>query len=301
VKYAKRTRARDGITLIEILVSLAIITVLVSLSAAAIFKIKVNGMVRSTETSVARIQVGVDTQVKIIADNVRTKDRQQHSPDFTNLVAYCGGDEDRAAALLMYCRLKQNFPNPNELSSTMAFGPQAGRPGFTAFGVNFAYSPAFAKLAAATGSPEAVSAAVLRVALSEKAQGGNSFNAAEGTAGDIDLTLGPVTAPAFKDAWDMPIAFKRFHEAPDLSGNSNQDPFDPTGKLANWLSPSSPNPPHPKTVAENALGPAFSGVFDGKNKAIVVYAAGVNKNFEGLGGDDIVGYRLRSVGERGGK
>lgn len=282
MRYESRARARKGaVSLIEILVALAIITILVSLSAAAIHRVRLNGMIRTTETTVGRLQMGVDKQVTIISDEVRTKDVQQRSADFAALLPYCGGDADRAAALLLYCRLKQNFPTVAEL-------PAAGYFGFQLFGVNFPYSPTFRAAVGAGGTAEAQSGAILYIALAQRSQGGNSFSADEGTAKQLSL---PGNLRAFGDAWENPVGFQRFAQPVGLAGNPNLDPFDPKGRLAAW-NVADPN----RTTAQTVLGVTFNG----QNKTILVYSTGPDAR-PAASADNIEGHRLRSVGDRGTK
>jgi len=90
-------------------VVISIIGVLFALSGAAYQRFRVTGQVKAAEDIVAKLQGGVDDQLKVIADNAR-KERLQGSADFSGIQTYCGGDADRAVALLVYCRVKQNFP-----------------------------------------------------------------------------------------------------------------------------------------------------------------------------------------------
>jgi prepilin-type N-terminal cleavage/methylation domain-containing protein len=289
VNRATRTRrpTRAGFTLIEILVVIAIIAVLLSLGMGGYMAVRRVQNVRRAEDVVAKLQAGVDNQVKALGDRVRAEQLNK-SDEYTALLNYCG-DADRAAALLMYCRLRQNFPLASELGSTIPAGPLAGQPGFMVGGASFQWPTPFLALKGMGGTAQQQQAAVLYVTLSQRAQSGNAFASDEATTGaQTDIVVGGNSYRVYKDSWDNPIAFKRFHEAADLPGQtSGVDPFDPTLKLANWQN---------KGAAQNALGITF----DGQNKIITVFSTGADGAASpNLDGDDVAGYRLRAIGARG--
>lgn len=298
----RKTR-RAGMTLIEILVVLAIITLLVSLSMAAFQRVRISEMVKTAESVVSKLQTGLDNQVKVVSDDVR-RDAQNRTSDYERMYTYCDGDADRAAALLLYCRLKQKFPTPAEI----------GTASFALAGVTFPRPKAFDQLATMTGTTEEVSAAILYIALSQRTEQGNTFASDDATSGAQGEVTTNMTVKVYRDGWNNPIPFARFFEASDLPGNPTPDPFDPKSKLATWpnYDPAFPMPPNPaarlkRNVTEKALGYADNTLFDGKNKALVVYSAGKNKTYElsvtspAIGGDDVLGYRLRSIGTKGAK
>jgi prepilin-type N-terminal cleavage/methylation domain-containing protein len=288
VRYTTQ-RLRRGFSLVEILVVLAIIAILASLSMAAYQRIRMLQNVRTSEDVVSKVQLGLDNQVKIIADNVR---RDTTSPEYVGLLPYCDNDPDRTTALLLYCRLKQNFPTPTELSS----------PSFTLGGVNFPRPVAFASIAGASDPDlNKVSAAILFVALSSRTQGGNTLAVDEGLAGaQLDIPMAGVsgnTVRVFKDGFGNPVPFIRFLESTELDTDprftnlksGNKDPFDVRGKLSGtWTN---------KAAAQTALAVAF----DNRNKAITAFSYGQNKTPDPILGtlDDIMGYRLRAVGQKG--
>ncbi len=290
-------RPRPGFTLVELLVVLAIIALLMSLTTAAYQRVRLTQMVRASENTVGKIQTGLDNQVKVIADNVR-REQQNQSPDFAALLPFCNGDSDRTAALLLYCRLKQSFPTTSaELSAAS----------FSVGGVAFPRPLAFAGLTTVTDpNPDNVAAAVLYASLQARTQGGNTFASDEALAGailDIPVaTGGPVRV--FKDGWGIPISFQRFWMCTELDnppfvkgGATANDPFDIWGKLSNpaWTN---------RAAAETQLGYGAGTLFNNRNKTIVAYSYGINKTGELAApnsGDDIIGYRLRSIGALGAK
>jgi len=286
-------RPIDGFTLIELLVVIAILAVLTALVSGGVQSVRIAQMRRTSETTVAKLQEGIDNQVRAIVDQVLKEraHRAQRTRDFEALVPYCDNDEDRAAALLTYCRLRQAFPQTaTELAS----------PGFSIGGVPFPRPVAFASIAGINGPPEHVAAAVLYVALSKRSIAGGEF-AGESTAGaEMDLNLNGINCRVYKDAWGVPITFARFAQSAELNSpefanvkTGLLDPFDPKGKLAgNWSN---------KAVTEASFG--GPGFFNNQNRAIVVYSAGRNRQYNGVVTpfDDILGYRLRKIGAKGAK
>jgi hypothetical protein len=286
-------------------VVIAIITVLAGLIMAGVTAVRERQQKRTTEDIVIKLQVGLDNQVKLIADQAR-KDRQAGTGQFRALVAYCDGDEDRAEALLMYCKLRQAFPQSwAEHTTTMTAAPLVGQPGFTVGGVNFPRHPAYASLPnVSTWPAEHQSAALLYLALTGMAAGGNAFASDDATtSAQIDLPIASGGhARVYKDVWGTPIAFQRFFENPavlnippyvnpnDAAAGRSVDPFDTQSKLWRWT----PTPAAKKTAAQTAVGATFNG----NNKVISVYSAGVDKVYDNLGNDDVLGYHLRKLGEK---
>lgn len=304
-----RTRrpTRPAFTLIELLVVIAIIALLVSLSTAAYQRARVNATVRTSESVVTKIQMGLDNQVKIIADKVRedrSKPALQRSNELQTLTTACDGDEDRAAAVLLYCRLRQYLPQTQ---------PELAAPNFTVGGVTFPRPVAFSGLAGIGGTPEQVSAAALYAALVGQSQGGNSFAADEALTGQqMDLTLGAVlNARVFKDGWGNPIPFVRFYQSAELDAppycdgkfgtgaSPGKDPFDSWGKIYTGTTGLSAA----VRGQVQGLGTSSLSTFAfGHNTTPMAYSFGLTKTPDSPIGsiDDILGYRLRSVGAKGG-
>ncbi|MCE9563901.1 MAG: prepilin-type N-terminal cleavage/methylation domain-containing protein [Planctomycetes bacterium] len=284
-------QSRVGFTLIEILVVLAIIAVLVSLSAAAYQRVRITQMVRTSEQTVAKIQMGLDNQVKIIADNVR-QEQINKSPDFTTMLSFCGGggsNEDLAAAVLLHCRLRQYLPQTQAELSV---------PSFTFGGVIFNRPLAFASIAGISDTPEKVSAAALYAIITAQTQGGNSFATDEALSGAIlDIPSGSGNIRVFKDGWGNPIPFVRFFQSAELDAppyadaKAWKDPFDPRAKIFGWANAAN-KAAFQSTVGLGALG---------RNTTVLAYSAGTNKTIDAPIGsvDDIMGYRLRSIGAKG--
>jgi prepilin-type N-terminal cleavage/methylation domain-containing protein len=280
---------RAGFTLIELLVVLFIIALLTSLTAAGVQRVRLLRLVKTSEDTVSKVQSALDNQVKIIADNVKREARpQDRSQDFATLLTYCGNDEARAEALLLYCRLRQALPQT---------AAEVSAASFTVGGVVFRRPPAFNDMTGmptAAASADQVSAALLYAALSRRSVGGNTFASDDATAGaQMEIQLGGPRR-VYKDGWDNPIAFRRFHRSAELDAapysqpaDPTKDPLDPKGALAAaWAN---------KAAAEAAVGVPFNN----RNTIPTAFSFGLNKQPDGLTGDDILGYKLRSLGAKG--
>jgi len=299
---------RTAFSLVELLVVIAILAVLAGLTMSGVSYVRVRQQTRTTEQIVFKLQEAVDQLVKATVEQVR-KERLSRSSVFTSLLPYCDNDEDRAEALLLYCRLRHNFPQSfNE-----------ARSGLVIYSINWPPHTAYNDVPAVNAPPgfEALEAAVLlRKAVSRLGIGGANF-ASDDLMGTAQAELpwpGGGTVPVFTDAWKpvdaagnpTPITFRRFftghpddhpddhgelykelQKPPFVNPNSDfHDPFDPLGKLAD---------PHwsRHSDAQNRLGVSFNR----RNRVITVQSAGPDREYNTA--DDIWGYRLRQLGSRG--
>ena len=286
---------RTAFSLVELLVVIAILAVLAGLTMSGVSYVRVRQQTRTTEQIVFKLQEAVDQLVKATVEQVR-KERLSRSSVFTSLLPYCDNDEDRAEALLLYCRLRHNFPQSFD----------EARSGLVIYSINWPPHTAYNDLPAGNAPPgfEALEAAVLlRKAVSRLGIGGANF-ASDDLMGTAQAELpwpGGGTVPVFTDAWKpvdaagnpTPITFRRFYTSPDLQNPpfinpkpGSHDPFDPLGKLAdpNWSN---------RSDAQSRL----VVLFDGTNRVITVQSAGPDREYNTA--DDIWGYRLRQIGARG--
>jgi prepilin-type N-terminal cleavage/methylation domain-containing protein len=296
---ARRARprgpARAGFTLIELLVVIVIIGVLIGLGAGGAQRIRVTMKVKASQDTVAKCQSAIDDQIKAINGMV-AKEQRERSSEYTTLLSYCDGDPDRAAALLTYCRVRQYFPVTQADLAT---------PSFAVGGVAFYRPLGMQQLNGLSGNPAFVSAAILHSVVSKRTLGGITFAADVGLNG-AQIEVGPpdlsATRMVFKDSWGNPIGYSLITEAQvaELGTDARftnpnhpvgrRDPFDPQGKLYGWAN----------TANKNAAQAALGVVFDGRNKWLIAYSAGVDQAYApGFGGDDILGHRTRSVGAKG--
>lgn len=269
---------RRAFSLVELLVVLAILAILAGLTMSGVNYVRYRQNYRATEQGLFKLQTALDQQVKAITDQVR-KERLSRSSPFTALVPWCDNDEDRAEALLLYCRLRQAFPQ----SYTEARTP------FTIGSVSFPPHAAYADLSpVAAGTPTEEAAVLLNLAISRLGSGGTTF-----AADDAGITQKAVAGgTAFVDNWGTPIVLRRFFASAELNAapyinpkTPFHDPFDPLGKLAaNWSN---------KTIAQSLLGVTF----DNSNRVLTVQSAGRDRTFGTA--DDLWGYPLRQLGARG--
>jgi len=283
---------RTAFSLVELLVVIAILAVLAGLTMSGVSYVRVRQQTRTTEQIVFKLQEAVDQLVKATVEQVR-KERLSRSSVFTSLLPYCDNDEDRAEALLLYCRLRHNFPQSFD----------EARSGLVIYSINWPPHTAYNDLPAGNGPPELEAAVLLRKAVSRLGIGGANF-ASDDLMGTAQAELpwpGGGTVPVFTDAWmpvdaagnPTPITFRRFYTSPDLQNPpfinpkpGSHDPFDPLGKLAD---------PHwsRRSDAQIRLGVLFNGT----NRVITIQSAGPDREYNTA--DDIWGYRLRQIGARG--
>jgi len=294
---------RTAFSLVELLVVIAILAVLAGLTMSGVSYVRVRQQTRTTEQIVFKLQEAVDQLVKATVEQVR-KERLSRSSVFTSLLPYCDNDEDRAEALLLYCRLRHNFPQSfDEARSRLVIYER--RSGLVIDLINWPPHTAYNDLPAGNAPPEKKyleAAVLLRKAVSRLGIGGANF-ASDDLMGTAQAELpwpGGGTVPVFTDAW-MPVTFRRFfpdhpedhpedqelQKPPFVNPKSGfHDPFDPLGKLAdpNWSNHSD---------AQSRLGVSF----DRTNRVITVQSAGPDREYNTA--DDIWGYRLRQIGARG--
>jgi prepilin-type N-terminal cleavage/methylation domain-containing protein len=278
---------RNAFSLVELLVVIAILAVLAGLTMSGVGYVRVRQQHRASEQTVYKLQEALDQQIKHLTQEVR-KERLTHSSVFVGLLNYCANDEDRAEALLLHCRIRHTFP--------VTFSEARNPLSIPAAGIYWPPHTAFADLPPGiNGTPEQESAALLHKALSRLGSGGAIFasdDVMNGTQADIVINNG--TVRVFRDFWGTPIHLRRFYSNPELNAPpyinpkpGSRDPFDPLGKLAdiNW-----PN----RLDAQARLGVNF----DATNKVLTIISAGRDRIFDSR--DDILGYRLRQLGARGG-
>jgi prepilin-type N-terminal cleavage/methylation domain-containing protein len=286
-------RARRGFTLIELLVVIAIIALLTALLMAGVQSVRGGRDIRNTEGHIVKIQNAVDSQITAITTNV-ARERNDKSADYQQLVLFCE-DQDRAEALLLYCRIKQAFPQS---------AAEVAAPNFIVGGVNFPRPAAFTPKANINGNADQVAAALLYVAVTERSLQGYTFPVGEVITA-TDINLNGVSCRVFEDAWHHPISLRRFYSSTELDSpeyapaTGSKNPFDRTGKLAaawtnratalSQLNQPAGIQPIQFTNPSNQI----------VNQAMVVYSGGKNETYDNLGGDDLLGFRLKSIGRKG--
>lgn len=268
----RHPRTRDGFSLLELLVVMAIIALLLALSFSGIMSVRKAQQVRSTTTTIQKVQSAVDARYKaIIAQaQIDISTGGGSSQDAQSMIDFFNGDREAAKALLTYARLRQAFPQTfAEVSLPNTFTNSAGQtiPYFTAgnyiYPVKSEFLP-FVGVSPGSLQPWQQSAALLYAAVSQTGVGGSAFNSDDAMAGNqMDLTGAQQAFRVYMDAWRQPIGFNRFgynvngasnltngtvslntgkateslQDPPYVSNNPNNvsnDPLDPAGKLQTW-------------------------------------------------------------------
>jgi hypothetical protein len=292
------------------LVVVGIITLLVALLTAAVQRVRVNAQVHASEDIVIKLQQALDNQREAIVTQVGTERRNQ-TQEFSALLGYANGDPDRAEALMLYCRLRQAFPQTASELSMTSFG--LGSPPVWTY-----YRPKhFDAIAGIAGGNDEVSAAILYAIGSRAGTGGAGFTGQATEGAETEINLGK-TVRVYKDSFGKPVGFYRFGTNPELQappylnpkpGAASKDPFDPQAKLYNsgqeWVTGANNRALAIQALFVNNGDPANATRFGppgSDNRIPVVYSAGANKQYEMLvpNSDDILGYRLRKIGQKGG-
>jgi prepilin-type N-terminal cleavage/methylation domain-containing protein len=320
----RRLPKRSGFTLLELLVVIAIIAILVSLTMAAVMRVRLSQEVRSSSMVVEKVQVAVDAQYKAIIAQATQDIRTQSPQDARAMMDLMGGDQDAALAMLTYCRVRQSFPQVFSEVAPFSVG------GFT-FQVKAQFA-AFQGASSGNLTASQQSAALLYAAVSQTGAGGQNFASDETLASnqlDFQQTGSP-TIKVYIDLWKQPIGYCRFGTNPQLqlppyinangkpiSSSVNvvpNDPLDPSGKLYIWahfLSPTQANSAAAVLFLNNG-DKANATAFDASNRRLVIYSTGPNQAYESLNQvpgssefgasgslDDILGYQLTQLGQQG--
>jgi prepilin-type N-terminal cleavage/methylation domain-containing protein len=317
----RQVRKRAGFTLLELLVVIAIITLLVALSFGAIMRVRVAQQVRSSVTTVQKVQSAVDNRYKAITAQAVIDIRTEATQDAQAMINYFNGDKDAALALLTYARVRQafpqtfaevnlpnTFPNPNNPSQTIPYFVVG----------NYIYPVkseflSFYGMAPGTLQPWQQSAALLYAAVSQTGAGGSTFASDDSTsANQADFAqAGAPTLRVYMDSWQQPIGYSRF--GTNVNGpaigpawntgkqvQSLQDPpnvsQNPTINLLTKTPLNDPLDPAGKLqnwpwsnnlqwtplFALAPADPANATTFDGTNRRPVVYSVGPNGQYESL-------------------
>lgn len=206
---ARTGRGRPGYSLVEILVVLAIIAVLVSVSAGGYWLVIRSQRGKNTEATIQKLQQALQGQMQAFITQVRNGDIPDH------YMAQAGGDRAKAASLWL-SQGGRPIPDPTNNSNTIAEPPLL-RQEFPETFFNAWWYNARARRALTTAGFGAVppsnpseSSACLYLALSV-GRGGQTFSP------DTALEAGVVGSSKpdnvrevkdFRDAWGDPLQFQ---------------------------------------------------------------------------------------------
>jgi prepilin-type N-terminal cleavage/methylation domain-containing protein len=258
-----RTPARDGFTLVELIVVVGIILALVSLSVAGIMKALNYQQRRNTETLVQKLDQALQKQWIRVIDTAKSE-----TPSATDM-ALANGDSRRAQVIHILAALKRDFPT--------SFAEVAAPPGWLS--PNQAYVRALPPPATwGNYSPEQQSSACLYLILKQARRGGD-FDP-DTSLSSQELVTDANGVKMIYDAWGKdpanpnrgPVVFVRWPSAPLLasstvgtlqpfSATNPPDKEDPEGLLSqSWWAWMLTQPANVQTAAAqlfSATGQSF--------------------------------------------
>jgi prepilin-type N-terminal cleavage/methylation domain-containing protein len=274
--------ARPGFTMVELLMVTLIVTILLSITVVGLQKATDSQKNRTSKEQVYKLQQSLDSEYNRVVDACRSDQTNKKIPQ--PVVDYCEGDINRALAVWMAMKLRQQFPQ----SFAEAVTPFTAIPGYS-------LSPhqAFTVVSGATSNGQAneESGALLYLILATKtASGGGAMaSSADDLGQQRKVTFGSVPLNTFVDAFGRSVGFNRWEASAlvqqppfvDLK-NSNKDPLDPRNLVFGWANTT--KQPQMQTL----LG------FNNQNRTANVYSLGKDLTDPT---DDIVGCTLRSFGK----
>jgi prepilin-type N-terminal cleavage/methylation domain-containing protein len=236
--------ARPAFTLIELLVVISIIAILMTLSAAAAFKVLSSQYSKITRDLITRIDSRLKAQNSFVLNRIAIS-----VPVTTTASSMSNGDANRAKVIHIKFLAKQWFP------MTFAEALSGGGPGYPA---KPAYVSYLAQYGITTGNTPALpheSAACLYMILQHGPE----------TAGEEDLGLTANTKvingiPCLVDAWGQPLVFCRWPTGDLGAGGTGVSPVNPAGAQAG---PPYVDPVDPQGLlaAQSWLSSAGAGMF----------------------------------------
>jgi len=294
----RHTRARAAFTLIEMIVVIGIIALLMTLTAAAVMRMRESSRESNTNVHLNKIHMELQKQWNAQVALIKNEPIPQAIVELTK-DQYGTEDRARARALLTKLRLRQEFPQNFSELTPVTLPPINGSS--YVFPVKAAFKTALKSPLAAETTPEAQSAALLYLILSQGSGGSTTDVDSIARTKLMDYPQ-QNNAPAiqlkvFADEWSNHIGFRRWADddmsdvlselnlppfvaapAPPPPGISKNDPQDPEGRLQMLAQP--PWNPNLRQQALTLLAtPKLQNPFDGTNRGPFVFSAGKNGLF----------------------
>jgi prepilin-type N-terminal cleavage/methylation domain-containing protein len=215
-------KARRGFSLIELLVVVAIIAILIALSAAAIMRFRLTGLTSATKTNLGKIQLKLRDKFKAVTDKARndsfgTPANQPYAALARTVAPGAGDSEESIRNAYVLLRQIQAFPTnfseafwPNNPGSPQATAPYAW-PAYVTYLNNLGIKPG--NQSSWSAIPLEMQAAICALMILEVGPGGGSATTA---ADDVATATGNITLPGgfpvargIVDSWKVPVNFQR--------------------------------------------------------------------------------------------
>lgn len=290
-----QTTRRTGFTLIELLVVLGIISLLLALTAGAVFRYRQTSMEKDTAIEMRKINIGLDQQWKAARDRIMM---ETIPPAVVEATTSPNGlpDNARAKALHLRLRLRQEFPQTyDEARNGILVGPAPS----PQTGVTYFYAPKdlyLIEIGLVGNDPRpGYEGAVLLMLALKQGRGGIQFNA-ESIGGVVTEDVAGRPQKFFVDAWGHPITLRRaagdgetdvlteLSAPPFAPANGYKDLLDPEGRLlGNWIG---------KAQMSARMGESFTL---NVNRGPYIQSAGKDGFFSTP--DDMFGFRIQQSGK----
>jgi prepilin-type N-terminal cleavage/methylation domain-containing protein len=209
---------RPGFTLIEMLIVVAIIGILVALTAGAVMQVMATQQDHATEATLEKLDNALDHQWKAVIDAAKDEWRKSQPVSGLqgNLMTWAGNSPDQAKAGYVQLRLMQEFPvNLTEATVGVSLPPQNGVNPGPSLPAKASYVKALAGVPTGQGVYNE-SAVCFFLAMSQSHRGMvNSLEEATGQSANRPLAT-MNNKSVYVDSWSNPIWLER--------GTNNQFP-----------------------------------------------------------------------------